>query len=351
MNWYQRVVAPALLLADAESAHNLALRGLAAAQASPAALDAIERARGLLPASLMVRALGLEFASPLGLAAGFDKNAVAPDALLALGFGFVEVGTVTPHSQPGNPPPRLTRVPSARALINRLGFPNAGAVAMAARLRRRCPRGILGINIGKGRDTPLEQAGADYAACLRTLYRFGDYFVVNVSSPNTAGLRQLQAREYLDTLARDLTALNAALAQQEGVPRRPLLLKIAPDLTWAELDDVLEVATTRGLDGIVATNTTLAREGIPPAFAPLPGGLSGPPLRARATAIIRYIATHTEGRLPIIGVGGVSRAEDVLEKLEAGACLVQAYTAFVYHGPGFAADLARGLAALQKTPA
>ncbi|MCX6023832.1 MAG: quinone-dependent dihydroorotate dehydrogenase [Chloroflexi bacterium] len=341
--WYRNLVWPALAIGDAEDAHHLALRAMETAQGNPLGLEALGWMHGPLPASGRVRAFGLDFPSPLGLAAGFDKNGAAVDALDALGFGFVEVGTVTPVGQPGNPRPRMTRVPSAHALINRLGFPNAGAVALAAALRRRRSRGILGVNIGKGKDTPLEQAPDDYAACLRTLYPLGDYFVVNVSSPNTVGLRQLQAREHLDELARRLTALNSELAVQNRIARRPLLLKIAPDLTWGELDDVLTIVQDRGLDGIVATNPTLRREGIPPAFADIPGGLSGPPLRQRATEVIAYIAQHTGGRLPVIGVGGISTAEDMWEKLAAGAVLVQAYTGFVYHGPTFAADLARDL--------
>ncbi|MBI4496530.1 MAG: quinone-dependent dihydroorotate dehydrogenase [Chloroflexi bacterium] len=340
---YRQVAFPLLGLADAEQVHTLALDLLALAARVPGVSTSARLLRGDHDRRLAVRALGLTFPNPIGLAAGFDKNGVAVGPLLELGFGFVEVGTVTPQPQAGNPRPRLHRLPQHRAFINSLGFPNQGAARVASRLRRRQRQGIVGVNLGKGRETPLEAAVADYLVGLDHLSTLSDYVVINVSSPNTQGLRQLQARHSLAELTQAVTRRARHLAAQASIPPRPVLLKIAPDLTWPELDDVLDVAATSDISGILATNTTTARAGLPPRYAHLPGGLSGHPLRQRATEVVRYIATHTEGRLPIIGVGGVFSAAEVWEKLEAGASLVQAYTGFIYQGPTFAFDLQCGL--------
>jgi dihydroorotate dehydrogenase len=289
----------------------------------------------------------LKFPNAVGLAAGFDKNARAWPAAAALGFGHVEIGTVTALAQPGNPTPRMFRYPPQEAVINRMGFNNDGAEAVAARLatqpgpgQRRIP---LGVNLGKSKVTDLERATEDYLASFARLADHADYLVLNVSSPNTPNLRELQDESRLRELLGAVTAANAARAR-----RVPLLLKIAPDLTWPQIDAVLGVIAEFALDGVIATNTTLARPGF---FAGVneAGGLSGAPLRRRATEIINYISRATSGRLPIIGVGGISDPASAGEKLDAGATLVQVYTGMVYRGPFFAADLARALADRQRT--
>jgi dihydroorotate dehydrogenase len=276
---------------------------------------------------------GLVFPHPIGVAAGLDKDATATAGLFALGFAFVEVGTVTPRPQPGNPRPRLFRLPEARALINRLGFNNAGAAAMAARLAQlRFRPGAVGVNLGKNRDTPLEDAVSDYLAAATTLAPHADYLVVNASSPNTPGLRDLQEP---DRLAALLTALRAATA-------KPLFLKVAPDLAPAAIDAVVDTAIACGANGLLATNTTILRP--PPVSATAPtGGLSGAPLAPLATEVIRRAALRASGRLPIIGVGGVFSAEDVYAKMRAGASLVQVYTGLIYQGPALVRRLLQGL--------
>ncbi|MBK8871290.1 MAG: quinone-dependent dihydroorotate dehydrogenase [Elusimicrobia bacterium] len=292
----------------------------------------------------------LRFANPVGLAAGFDKDAEALAAWAGMGFGFVEVGTVTPRPQPGNPPPRLFRFPVSRALINRMGFNNAGAEALARRLSRCPPLGIpLGINIGKNKDTPADRAAEDYIYCLERLYKFADFFVVNISSPNTPGLRSLQSAESLEPLLKAIKNRATALALEkkgDECPRDecpPLFVKLSPDEEGYE--EMVETVVRSGFDGIVATNTTRSREGVP-GSAPTDGGLSGAPLRDRSTEVLRTIARASRGRLVLIGVGGIFRAEDALEKVLAGASLVEVYTGFVYNGPGFARSLAKRLAQL-----
>jgi dihydroorotate dehydrogenase len=277
---------------------------------------------------------GLLFRNRIGLAAGFDKNAEILPASRALGFGFTEVGTVTRHAQPGNPVPRIFRRPEQQALINRMGFPNSGAEAMAAHLARcpRVPDFPIGINIGKSKVTPLPQAPEDYLHSFRTLYEAGDYFVVNVSSPNTPGLRDLQTPEALRAILTPLAEDNRFRAN------KPLLVKIAPDLHLRDIDHILELAIGLKLHGIVATNTTIDQSSLSPARRET-GGLSGAPLRQRSTEIIRHIHQRTMGRLPIIGAGGVITREDYLEKLEAGASLVQIYTGFIYQGPSLVRQL------------
>jgi dihydroorotate dehydrogenase len=281
-----------------------------------------------------VRAFGLDFDGPVGLAAGFDKGDVAVPGLFALGFSHVEIGTITPRPQPGNERPRLFRLPEHRALLNRMGFNNEGAEACAARLAA-LPAGArlgpVGINVGKNKVTPNEEAVSDYLACIDRLHPFADYLVVNISSPNTPGLRGLQEKEPLDSLLR---ACHARLA--ELAPGKPLLVKLAPDLSPEALDDAVEVAIAAGAAGIVATNTTLSRAGVEGhPLAKEAGGLSGAPLEALATAAVRRCYARARGRVPIVGVGGVMDAEGAYAKIRAGAALVQVYTGFIYGGPAF----------------
>ncbi len=285
---------------------------------------------------------GIRFPNPVGLAAGFDKDARYTDALAALGFGFVEIGTVTPRPQPGNPKPRLFRLPADKALINRMGFNNGGSGAAAARLRYRKDALIIGGNIGKNKDTPNEEALSDYEACFRDLYGVVDYFVVNVSSPNTPGLRDLQDKEPLMKILNRLQVLNTA----SGNPK-PILLKIAPDLTYSQLDDIIDIVRETSIQGIVATNTTIDRENLRTPVSEVSamgaGGLSGSPLREKATGVIRYIHQKSNGTIPIIAAGGIFTAEDALEKMNAGASLVQIYTGFIYEGPAIVKKICKGL--------
>lgn len=348
---YENVLKPWFFRQDAERAHEIAVDGLAAlGRIRP--LCALLEWLNSLPAHLArpVECLGLRFPNAVGLAAGFDKNGRAWPAAAALGFGHVEIGTVTLHAQPGNPKPRLFRFPAEEAVINRMGFNNDGAAALAARLaglpgpgRRAIP---LGVNLGKTKVTPLEQATEDYLGSFRLLADHADYVVVNVSSPNTPGLRELQDAAWLKPLLAALVGENRTRTSA-GKARRPLLLKIAPDLSFPQVDAALAVIADLGLDGIIATNTTLARPGTLTTVQEA-GGLSGRPLRRRATEIINYIARAMEGRLPIIGVGGIHDEESAGEKLDAGASLVQVYTGMIYRGPFFARDLAWALAERQR---
>ncbi len=303
---------------------------------------------------------GLPFANPLGLAAGFDKDGVAAGIWSSFGFGFAELGTVTLNAQPGNPPPRLFRLPLDQAALNRMGFNNQGAAALAARLAKkeqawretdhsssaqaqRLHPIPLGINLGKSKTTPLEAAAQDYLGSFRLLKQFGDYFVVNVSSPNTPGLRSLQAAAQLDPIL--------SLLQQENQCQKPLLIKIAPDLNWEEIESVLDLAQTHHLAGIIATNTTIRRDQLKTqtiaatgqSVTAEAGGISGVPVRDRATEVIRFIYRQTQGSLPIIGVGGIFTAEDAWEKLTAGASLLQVYTGWIYEGPWMVQRILTGL--------
>lgn len=285
---------------------------------------------------------GIKFPNPVGLAAGFDKDARWVDELSTLGFGFVEIGTVTPRPQPGNDKPRLFRLPTDSALINRMGFNNQGAEVAAERLKLRKSNIIIGGNIGKNKVTPNEDALSDYEICFKDLYDVVDYFVVNVSSPNTPGLRELQDKEPLMKILNRLKELN----HQLGSPK-PLLLKIAPDLTNSQLDDIVEIINTTGIEGLVATNTTIDRSSLKTSKDEVDnigaGGLSGKPLRARATEVIKYLNDKSKGSFPIIAVGGIYTAEDAIEKLNAGAALVQVYTGFIYEGPAIARNICKGL--------
>jgi dihydroorotate dehydrogenase len=332
----------------AETAHEAAFWLIRVAGGVPGAAWLLRRWLGPHDPVLRVRALGLEFPGPLGLAAGFDKDARATRGLGALGFGFVEVGTVTARPQPGNDRPRLFRLPADRALVNRMGFNNHGAAAAAARLHGRAGKGgrelIVGVNIGKTRVVPDADAAADYAASARAVAGVADYVVVNVSSPNTPGLRDLQAAERLrPVLAAVRGALDAAADR-----RVPLLVKIAPDLADADVDAVADLAVEVGLDGIVATNTTVSRDGLASSPADVAaagaGGLSGPPLRARALAVLRRLRARAGDGLVLISVGGIETADDAWERLGAGATLVQAYTGFIYGGPLWPRHIHAGLA-------
>jgi dihydroorotate dehydrogenase len=337
MNAAYPLVRALLFRLDAETAHDLVLRLVRWAGLFPPAYALLRALYTLEDARLEVEAFGVRFRNPVGLAAGYDKNGLAVRGLSALGFGHIEVGTLTLHAQAGNPRPRIHRIPQAQALINRMGFPNAGVDAL-----RICGDSAtrIGINIGKSKDTPLPEAAEDYCALLRRVYHQADYVALNVSSPNTPELRQLQTRGAIESLLKAVAAVRDSLQ-----PRVPLLVKIAPDLTWAEVDDILAAVAAAGIDGVIATNTTLERGGVPERFRHLAGGLSGAPLRARATELVRYIARRTEGQLPIIGVGGIGSAADALEKLDAGACLVQVYTGLVYAGPGLVRAINQALLA------
>jgi dihydroorotate dehydrogenase len=331
----------------AETAHRVAFALIRAAGPGGGLL---RRWLGPRDPVLRVRALGLEFPGPLGLAAGFDKDARAVAGLAGLGFGFVEVGTVTARAQPGNPRPRMFRLPADRALVNRMGFNNAGAAAAAARLRglrgRHRDGLVVGVNIGKTRAAADSEAAADYAASARAVADAADYVVVNVSSPNTPGLRDLQAADRLRPV---LGAVRSALdASAAGGRRVPLLVKIAPDLAGEDIDAIADLAVELELDGIIATNTTVSREGLasPPAkvAAAGAGGLSGPPLRARSLAVLRRLRARAGDRLVLIAAGGIDTPDDAWERLRAGATLVQAYTGFIYGGPLWPRRMHSGLA-------
>ena len=327
---------------DAERAHRLGIAGLRQLGHSRDLCESLrERALEGATPGMAVEVAGLRFAHPVALAAGLDKDAEAVDGLFACGFSAVEIGTLTPRPQPGNPTPRLFRIPEHQAVINRMGFNNHGAADAATRLSARTWRpGPLGVNIGKNKDTPLEKAVDDYVACVDTLAPWGDYVVVNASSPNTPGLRKLQEPEALGLLLRAVQERLASVA-----PGKPLFLKIAPDLTPDAVDEVVDVAQACGLAGLIATNTTIARPFEHP-VAQEAGGLSGAPVREPSNAVIRRAYRRSGGALPIIGVGGVFTAQHVYEKLRAGASVVQVYTGCIYEGPGMAGRILPALAPL-----
>lgn len=348
MDLYAALGRPLLFRLDPERTHELAVAALAVAAPVLSGLAGPPDGRGRLEQRL----LGTRFPNPVGLAAGFDKLARAVPAWPALGFGFAEVGTITALPQPGNPRPRIHRLPADRALINRLGFNNDGADATARRLaawarRELLGRAPLGVNIGKSRAVPPESAAADYATSLERLWDHADYVTVNVSSPNTPGLRDLQAAGPLGEILAALDEVDRGLARARGGAPRPLLVKLAPDLEPRQVDAVVDLALERGLAGVIVANTTLSREGLasPPALTQRAGGLSGAPLRERSTALVRRVAERAAGALVVVGVGGVFTADDAWEKLAAGASLVQVYTGFVYGGPTTPRSIAGGLLA------
>jgi dihydroorotate dehydrogenase len=332
---------PLLFAVDPERAHALTLDALARADALGLARVVASRVDGR-----PVAAMGLTFPNAVGLAAGMDKNGACIDGLAALGFGFIEVGTTTPRPQPGNPRPRLFRLPAAGALINRLGFNTGGVDALVANVERarfRRNGGILGINIGKNFDTPIERAADDYVQCLTKVYAHASYVTVNISSPNTANLRDLQGAEALGGLLSVIMSARVRLADATG-RRVPIAVKIAPDLTREQVDAMARLFVEHRVDAVIATNTTLARDGVAGLLhAEETGGLSGAPLRARATEVVRWLAGSLKGALPIIGVGGIASADDAHEKIAAGATLVQFYTGLVYRGPGLVAECVRAL--------
>ncbi|MAT97939.1 MAG: dihydroorotate dehydrogenase (quinone) [Anaerolineaceae bacterium] len=330
---------------DAETVHERTLRLLELGQGRMTR-PFLHKIAGQLPYQPIAFA-GLTFPNVLGMAAGFDKDIRVATGLAALGFGHIEVGTLTPRPQAGNPRPRIFRLLADGAIINRMGFPNGGVAAAVPRLRQLAAQPhdfVLGASLGKQKETPLADAAGDYIAVMRAVYPFADYLAVNISSPNTPGLRELQGGNYLSQLLGTLTAENASLAQTQNVSKRPLFVKIAPDLTVAELDEILTAVQDNQIDAIIATNTTVNRDGLTSVKQKEAGGLSGLPLRQQSTEIIQHIHRQTNGRLPIIGVGGVRTADDVQEKLDAGASLVQLYTSLVYEGPGLPGRLLRALA-------
>jgi dihydroorotate dehydrogenase len=327
----------ALFQLDPELAHDLALKSLAALGPGAAWLGP-----GLGVGETR-RVIGLDFPNAVGIAAGLDKNGEYVDALAALGFGFIEVGTVTPRPQPGNPRPRLFRLEDHEALINRLGFNNQGVERLLRNLERARFGGILGINIGKNFDTPIERAADDYLACLDAVYARASYVAVNISSPNTRDLRDLQSSARLDELLAALLARRTALAARHGGVK-PLLVKIAPDLDDAQVEAIAALAVKHAIDGLIATNTTIAREGVAGhRLGSETGGLSGRPLFARSTEVLRRFARALDGRVALVGVGGILSGADAKAKLDAGASLVQVYTGFIYRGPALIAEARRAV--------
>jgi dihydroorotate dehydrogenase len=344
---FYQLLKPLLFSLSPESAHRVTVFFLDLAASIPPLRWILRRMFCMQDARLERKVLGLHFSNPVGLAAGFDKDGKHIEGLACLGFGFIEVGTVTPLPQEGNPQPRLFRLPADRALINRMGFNNSGLDALALRLeklrKKGLPKGLLiGGNIGKNKATSNENAASDYLLCFEKLYPWVDYFVVNVSSPNTPGLRALQEKEPLTQLLNQLQTLN-----HQQTPR-PILLKIAPDLTDSQLDDIAEIVSNTGLSGLIATNTTISREGLKTPESSIQnigmGGLSGAPVRERSTEVIAYLRRKLGKEIAIIGVGGIDSAESAREKLAAGADLVQIYTGMVYGGPSLVKNVLKGLA-------
>lgn len=357
---WQKLIRPVMFDLDAERAHELGIEALKLGFGGAEPLELhVEFGE--------IERFGLKFANPLGVAAGFDKNGVVVNQLVSLGFGFVEVGTVTYEPQPGNPKPRLFRLPDDNALINRLGFNNDGAEVVAQRLKKINRKCIVGVNIGRNKDVSNEEATENYLKSFELVHSVADYIAVNISSPNTPNLRELQKADNLDELLGALQRRNTVLstdvrstfsspAAVDGPPEggtpnaKPLLLKIAPDLTDGEIEAIVDIGLRHEMSGIIATNTTISRDGLKTRDADRigAGGLSGRPLTKRSTEVISKIYKYSKGKLPIIGVGGIFTAVDAFEKIAAGASLIQAYTGFIYGGPSFAHDVNTGLAAILK---
>ncbi|HEY5307654.1 MAG TPA: quinone-dependent dihydroorotate dehydrogenase [Casimicrobiaceae bacterium] len=330
---------PFLFALDPETAHELTFANL-----DRAARFGVAQLLGAHLPVTPVNVMGIEFPNPVGLAAGLDKNALHLAGLATLGFGYLEAGTVTPRPQPGNPKPRMFRLPQAQALINRLGFNNGGVEQFVANMQRTKFRGVLGVNIGKNFDTPNDRAADDYLHCLRAVHPYASYVAINISSPNTKGLRDLQQEDALKALLTAIKREQELLAQKHG-RHVPVAVKIAPDLTDDAIRGIARLLALLRLDGVIATNTTISRDGVTGLpHADEGGGLSGAPLRARSTAVIATLAKALDGALPIIGVGGILSGDDAREKIAAGAALVQIYTGLIYRGPALVAECVRALA-------
>ncbi|SEM70688.1 quinone-dependent dihydroorotate dehydrogenase [Paenibacillus sp. OV219] len=342
---YTKLAKPYFFRMDAEKAHHMVIDGLHTASGVPGIPALMRTMYGVEKAKeLAIDLFGLHFAHPIGLAAGLDKNAKAVDMFANIGFGFAEVGTVTPKGQAGNDLPRLFRLPSDEALINRMGFNNDGADAMAERLAKDTKRRIpIAVNIGKNKTTPNELAHEDYRTCLQKLYTYGDFFVVNISSPNTPDLRALQHGDELRLLLQTVMDEMNVQAKRAGAARKPVLVKIAPDMSNEQLAYTVDTIVASGVNGIIATNTTISRDGLQHPNAKETGGLSGKPVKERSTEVIREVYRQTSGKLPIIGSGGIFTAADAYDKIRAGASLVEIYTALIYKGPELLREIAGGL--------
>lgn len=339
---YKSIIRPIFFNFDPEKIHHFTFSALRKAFTIPGVAKLLANKFAVRDKALERKVFGLTFKNPVGLAAGFDKDAKLYKELNGLGFGFIEIGTLTPKPQPGNPKKRLFRLKEDTAIINRMGFNNGGVEAARKRLENNHGKVLIGGNIGKNKTTPNDKAVDDYKICFEALFPVVDYFVVNVSSPNTPNLRELQDKKPLMGL---LNSLQEANMQKEAP--KPILLKIAPDLTDAQLVDIIEIVSMTKIDGVIATNTTIAREGLQSKNKAETGGLSGQPLKNRSTEVIRFLSEKSKKAFPIIGVGGIHSAEDALEKLEAGASLVQLYTGFVYEGPKLIKDINQAI--LKKT--
>jgi dihydroorotate dehydrogenase len=343
---YKSLIRPLLFRKDPEQSHELILSLLAKAEGFAGMLEAFYT---IDDARLKVKLGPLTFSNPVGLAGGFDKNAVAPRTIASFGFGFMEIGAITAQAQPGNPKPRLYRLPEDEALINRLGFNNLGAVAIAAKLdvmraRGGLPKIPLGMNIGRTKIVDSKNAVADFLACFEGLYPYGDFFTLNVSSPNTPNLRDLQEKSLLRELLSAVQQKNRELAVGTKSNSKPVFVKIAPDMEFRQVDEIIDVVTAAQLTGIVATNATaFMRENLKSRNGPEPGGLSGRPITAKVTNFVSHIYKETAGRLPIVGVGGIFNAEDAYDKIRAGASAVQIYTGWIYEGPGAVKRINLGL--------
>ncbi|MEA1787083.1 quinone-dependent dihydroorotate dehydrogenase [Arenibacter sp. GZD96] len=346
---YTLLIRPLLFLFDPEVVHTLSFKIIGFL--SKLGFSRVFRSLYVVEDTRLTRELfGLKFKNPVGLAAGFDKNASLYNELADFGFGFVEIGTLTPKPQDGNPKKRLFRLKADNAIINRMGFNNKGVFDAVERLKKK-HKVLIGGNIGKNKNTPNEDAIKDYLICFDALFAHVDYFVINVSSPNTPGLRELQEKEPLTALLKELKKENTKCARKSNKAEKPILLKIAPDLTEAQLLDIIQIITTTQIDGVIATNTTLSRNGLssPLYITEEAGGLSGKPLAQRSTEVIRFLAEKSQKAFPIIGVGGIHSPEDALEKLEAGADLVQLWTGFVYEGPALVKKINRAILASMET--
>ncbi|MCL6272719.1 quinone-dependent dihydroorotate dehydrogenase [Muricauda sp. 2012CJ35-5] len=340
---YKYLVRPLLFLLDAETAHHFSFKSIKVL--SKLGFGALFRSLYLVEDPKLEREVfGLKFKNPVGLAAGFDKDAVLYNELSNFGFGFVEIGTLTPKGQPGNPKKRLFRLLDDQAIINRMGFNNKGVFEAVEQLKKK-HKVLIGGNIGKNKVTDNDKAIKDYMICFEALFEHVDYFVVNVSSPNTPGLRELQDKEPLTALLKKLKKQNGKLAKKLEASPKPILLKIAPDLTDDQLLDIVDIVKNTAIEGVIATNTTISRKGLKSHLIQTEekGGLSGKPLTKRSTQVIRFLAEKSNNSFPIIGVGGIHTAEDALEKLDAGAALVQLYTGFVYEGPGLIKKINKAL--------